>query len=80
MSSSQKLTCKVTLRQVFICPRPRTPYPFPCTHSMRVYSILIHTEGGGVEIVEPEKSGEGNIQQFTQEMGGDESVRSLVGH
>ncbi len=36
MSSSKKLTCKGTLRQVFICVRPRTPYPSPHSH----YSIL----------------------------------------
>ncbi len=39
----KKLACKGTLRQVFICLRPRTPY----THCIRVYSILIHTEKRG---------------------------------
>jgi hypothetical protein len=33
-----KLTCKGTLRQVFVCPRPRTPYPDGSTYS--------HREGG----------------------------------
>ncbi len=46
----KKLTCKGTLRQVFICLTPRAPFsPTPFTHCIRVYSILIHTgkEGGG---------------------------------
>ncbi len=53
MSSSKKITYKGTLRQVFICLRPRTPYPPPRTHyiRLRVYSILIHTgRGGGGEM------------------------------
>jgi hypothetical protein len=41
----KKLTCKGTMRQVFFCLRPRTPYPL--THCIRVYSIPIHTEKGG---------------------------------
>ncbi len=49
MLSSKKLTCKGTLMQVFICPRPITPYPHPLTHCVSVYSILIHTGKGGVE-------------------------------
>jgi hypothetical protein len=37
MSSSKKITCKGTLRQVFICLRPRThPQPPPLTHLIRV--------------------------------------------
>ncbi len=48
------LTCKGTLRQVFICLRPRTPYPPPLTHCIHVYSILIHTgRGGGGELKKP---------------------------
>ncbi len=53
-----KLICKGTLRQVFICLRPRTPeapiYPPPpqplhTVYVHTVYSILIHTgKGGGV--------------------------------
>ncbi len=35
----RKLTCKGTLRQVFICLRPKL-----CIHA---YSILIHTRKGG---------------------------------
>ncbi len=49
MSSSEKLPCKGTLRQVFICKRPRTPYP-PLTHWIRVFSILYlftQRRGGG---------------------------------
>jgi hypothetical protein len=45
MSSSKKLICKGTLRQVFICLRPRTSYT---THCIRVYSILsLVTQGSG---------------------------------
>ncbi len=33
------MTCKGTLRQVFICLRPRTPYPHPTMFTVRVYSI-----------------------------------------
>jgi hypothetical protein len=45
----KKLACKRTLRQVFICLRPRTPYPRPLlTHcTLYGYSILIHTGKGG---------------------------------
>ncbi len=51
----KKLACKETLRQVFICLRPRTPSP-PYTHCIRVCSILIHTEkGGGWRRAEPER-------------------------
>jgi hypothetical protein len=50
MSSLKNLTYKGTLRQVFICVRPRTPKP-PFTHCIHVYSIFIHTgKGGGVEL------------------------------
>jgi hypothetical protein len=38
MSSSKKITSKLTLRQVFICLRPRTPYPQPL-HTVYVYNI-----------------------------------------
>ncbi len=41
----KKITCKGTLRQVDICVRPRT-HTAPLTHCIRVYSILIHIEGG----------------------------------
>ncbi len=36
------------MRQVLICLRPRTPYP--PSHCIRVYIILIHTEKGGAEL------------------------------
>jgi hypothetical protein len=45
----KKLTCKGTLRQVFICLRPRTPYPHPLHNAhccIHVYSIRIHTRIG----------------------------------
>jgi len=48
-SHIKKLTCKGTLRQVFICLRPRSTYP-PYNVKCTVYSMLIHTgKGGGVE-------------------------------
>jgi hypothetical protein len=55
----KKLTCKGTLRQVFISLRPP---PLPFTHYVRVYRILIHTGKGGE--VEPERRLEG--QQVTK--------------
>ncbi len=41
-----KLICKGTLPQEFVCLRPRTPYP-PPLHTVRVYTVLIHTGKGG---------------------------------
>ncbi len=41
----KKWIYKGTWRQMFICLRPRTPYP--STHCLRVYSVLIHTGKGG---------------------------------
>jgi hypothetical protein len=58
MSSSKKLTCRGTFRQVFICLRPRTPYP-PPVHT--VYLFAQERGGGGTE---PERRREG--QQFTK--------------
>jgi hypothetical protein len=44
MSSSKIMACKGTLRQVFICLRPRTPYPLPtpalCTCIQYAYPEL----------------------------------------
>ncbi len=62
MSSSKILT----LRQVFICLKSRTPYPPPpVTHCIIVYSILIHTGKRGRRWrVEPERRLE--VQQFTK--------------
>jgi hypothetical protein len=40
-----KLTCKGTLRQVFICLRPRTPYP-PLYTLYTVQYTYSHREGG----------------------------------
>ncbi len=63
----KKFICKGTLRQVFICVRPRTPCSPPLTHCIRVYSLLTysHREGGGkVGRVQPERRLEG--QQFTK--------------
>jgi hypothetical protein len=53
----KKLTCKGNLRQVFICLRPRTPYPLPLhtvhvqfVHTVRVYStVYLFTKGRGGE-------------------------------
>jgi hypothetical protein len=62
MSSSKKMTCKVILRQVFICMRPRTLYLPPYTlyahiHLYSICTVLIQiVRGGGVE---SERRGEG---------------------
>ncbi len=43
MSSSKKISCKGTLRQVFICLRPRTPYPpLPLNNVLAIYGPLIY--------------------------------------
>jgi hypothetical protein len=58
-TSKKKLTCKGTVRQVFICLRPRTPYPPPLTHCIRVYGYVLYTyllrEGGEGESETREK-------------------------
>ncbi len=48
MSSSKKMTCKGTLRQVFICLFPRTSYPPPPPiHTVCVYTVYLFTREGG---------------------------------
>jgi hypothetical protein len=47
MSSSKKLTCKGTLRQVFVCLRPRTPYRPPPLHTVYVYTVYLFTQWRG---------------------------------
>jgi hypothetical protein len=60
------LTCKVTLRQVFICLRPSpilTPYP-PFPYTVYVHTVNLFTQGrGGGGRDEPERRLEG--QQLT---------------
>ena len=59
----KKLTCKGTLRQVFICQRPITSYPPP---PYTLYTCMQYTYShreGGRGRVEPERRLEG--QQFT---------------
>jgi hypothetical protein len=53
MSSSKKMICNGILRQVFICLRPRPPYP-PPLHTVYVYTIYLFTQGRGGGRVEPE--------------------------
>ncbi len=56
-----KLTCKGTLRQVFICLRPRTAYPIRLRHCIPCIKYTYsYREGGGGGRVEPERSGEGH--------------------
>jgi hypothetical protein len=57
----KKLTCKGTLRQVFICVYPWTPYP--PLHNVYVYTVYLFLQGRGGR-VEPERRFEG--QQFTK--------------
>jgi hypothetical protein len=57
MSSSKKLTCKGTLKQVFICLRPRTPYPPPPTHYTfyrRIQNTYLKGKVGGKELNQKE--------------------------
>ncbi len=56
-------TYKGTLRQVFVCPRPRTSYHPPSLHTVYVYIVNLFTQGRGRR-VEPERRVEG--QQFTK--------------
>ncbi len=43
----KKMTCRGTLRQVFICMMPKTPSP-TLTHCIRVYStVYLFTQGRG---------------------------------
>jgi hypothetical protein len=42
----KKLSCKGTMRQVFICLRPRTQYPPPLTHCICV-NLFTKGRGGG---------------------------------
>jgi hypothetical protein len=61
-----KLICKGTLQQVFICLRPpppqlKTPHP-PPSHTLSVYTVLF--DSGMGERIEPERRLEG--QQFTK--------------
>jgi hypothetical protein len=64
MSSSKTLSCKGTLRQVFIFLRPRTTYPHYKLYTCIQY-IIIHTgKGVGGGRVEPQRRLEG--QQFTK--------------
>ncbi len=60
-----KLTCRGTLRLVFICLRPRNPFlpPLQAVYVYLLYSILIYTGKGGGR-VETERRLEG--QQFTK--------------
>ncbi len=63
----KKITSKGTLRQVFICLRPKIPYrPPPPLHAVSVYTVYLFTQGRGVGgwRVEPEGRLEG--QQFTK--------------
>ncbi len=50
----KKLTCRGTLWQVFICLRPRTPYP---PHTVNVYTVYLFTQekGRGPGRVEPKE-------------------------
>jgi hypothetical protein len=63
MSLSKKFICKGTLRQVFICLRPRTPYP-PCTlYSIRVCVQYTYSHREGREIRTRENGERGNSSQ-----------------
>ncbi len=71
MSSSKKLTCKGTLKQVLICLRPRTTYPtLLLSVCIRVYSKLIHTgKGGELNQREGERVNIGNKGEYRSQAG-----------
>jgi hypothetical protein len=63
-SSKKKLTCKGTLRQVFICLRPETHTPPP--HSIREKCMKYaysHREGGGGEELNQREKERGDRSQ-----------------
>jgi hypothetical protein len=64
MSSSKKLTCKGTLRQVFICLKLRNPYP--PLHTVYVYTVypLQTKKGGRGWRVKPQRRGEDGNSWF----------------
>ncbi len=85
MWSSKKITCKGTLRQVFICLRPRTPHPL---HTVNVYTVYLLTQGRGGGVVENQREREGqhrrvqitswventNMSEWTQEINSDKHL------
>jgi hypothetical protein len=68
MSSSKKLTCKETLRQVFNCLRLGTPNPSLTHCIVYVYTVYLFTQGrGDGGRVEPERRGKaekGNTGEY----------------
>ncbi len=79
MSSSKNFICKSTLRQMFICLRPRTPYHPPLTHCIHVYSILIHTEkGGGGELNQKEGLRGNSLQSQVEDTNMTDCIFSLL--
>jgi hypothetical protein len=79
------MTCKGTLRQVFICLRPRTPYPpytlcmYPCIQ----YTLFTQGGGGGVNQRGGERGNRSqswlentNMTECTQEIGYLQSINS----
>jgi hypothetical protein len=60
----KKLTCKGTLRQVFICLRPSTPYPLLPYTLYTCIQYIIHTEEWGeVEELNQREGWRGNSSQ-----------------
>ncbi len=59
MSSCKKLTCKGTLRQVFICLRPPPLLVFCLGWSVYIFTQKRQKRGTGGGRVEPERRGEG---------------------
>jgi hypothetical protein len=75
-------TCKGTLRQAFICLRPRTPYHPHLTHYIRVYTIqynniIIHTGKGGGELNQREGEKGNSSQSWVKNINMTEFISSL---
>ncbi len=58
-----KLTCKGTLRQVFICLRPKTQHPPPYTLYTCTPYIYLHRERGRGESLTREKGREATVHK-----------------
>jgi hypothetical protein len=81
MSSSKKLTCVGTLRQVFICLRPppllrpiSSPHP---PHAVDVYIVYLFTQGRGGEVNQREGYWGNSSQSWVENTNMSDCISSL---